>query len=187
MLEQFISKYGLLAVFVGVALEGDATMILAGVAAHLRLLGVLGVFFVGLAGSWVGDVIWYAAGRFASGYFKRKIRLKTASERIDAYTRRFGVWSIFFSRFIWGTRILTMSFWGYHRLSFFRFSLVDLVGCFLWTILVGGLGYFFSKSAEVLIGEVRRLEIWLLIAIIGSIILAYVINVFFKGRRSRIQ
>lgn len=180
MIEQFIRNYGLIAVILGVALEGDATMILAGVAAHLRLLSLSGVLVVGVIGAWVGDAVWYAAGRFAGGYFNRQAKLKAASERIGKFTHKFGIWSIFASRFIWGTRIMTMTFWGYHRLSFLRFAVMDLVGCSLWAILLGFLGYTFSKSAELLIGEVKTLEIWLFISVIVSVIAVFIFHRIYK-------
>lgn len=182
MIEEFVKNYGLMAVFIGVALEGDATMILSGIASQLRLLPFHNIVIVGTAGAWLGDTIWYSTGRFAGNFFLRKKVLISPAEKMQSYTSTFGVWSIFASRFVYGTRILTMSFWGYHRLPFIRFALVELVGCFMWAVLLGGAGYSFSKSAEVLIGKVRNIEIWILISIILALIIVAILR-FFSARK----
>ncbi len=183
MIEEFIRDYGLIAVFIGVAFEGDATMILSGVASHLRLLGFNSVIVIGAVGAWVGDTIWYFIGRFAGNYFFRKTDMRYPTEKMQAYTGKFGVWSIFASRFVYGTRILTMAFWGYHRLPFIKFAIVEIVACSMWAIILGGVGYSFSKSAEVLIGRVRSIEIWLLMSIITVIIIVATIHFIIKGKR----
>ena len=187
MIEQFIRNYGLIAVFIGVALEGDATMILAGVSSHLKLLGFNSIVIVGIAGAWVGDTMWYMAGRFAGRYLNREGYLESPSERMKAFTRKFGIWSIFASRFVYGTRIATMAFWGYHRLSFIRFAVVELISCSMWAILLGGLGYTFSKSAEILIGRVKNLEIWLLISIIVAITIVAIIHKIYKKKGKKMS
>lgn len=185
MIEELIRTYGLLAVFIGVALEGDATMILSGVSSHLELLGFFHVVLVGIAGAWTGDTLVYLVGRFAGSAFNRKGRMESPSEKIQAFTRRFGVWSIFASRFVYGTRVVTMAFWGYHRLSFMKYAIVEFISCCMWATLLGGLGYFFSKSAEVLIGKVKNLEIWLLISIFTSIIIVFLIQRHYRRKQKR--
>ncbi|MEW5806176.1 MAG: DedA family protein [Acidobacteriota bacterium] len=185
MIEQFIRQYGLMAVFVGVAVEGDATMIFAGVSAHLNLLSFFSVCIVGTVAGWVGDTFYYLLGRFAGGYFNKGAKIASASTKAERFTKKFGVWSIFLSRFIWGTRMATMAFWGFHHLSFIRYAIVDLIGCMLWATLLGSLGYCFSKSAELLIGRVRQLEIWLLAAFMITIILVLIFHLIYKKRRRK--
>lgn len=185
MIEEVIRTYGLLAVFIGAALEGDATMILSGVSSHLQLLDFFDVVLVGIAGAWIGDTLFYLAGRFAGSYFNRKGRMESPSEKMQAFTRRFGIWSIFASRFVYGTRMVTMAFWGYHRLSFMKYAIVDFIACCMWAILLASLGYFFSKSTEMLIGRVRNLEIWLLISIITAIFIVILIQRHYRRKQKK--
>lgn len=188
MIEEVIRNYGLIAIFFGVALEGDATMILAGVASHLKLLGFISVVLVGIAAAWMGDTFWYLVGRFAGHYLSKKRYLESPSEKMQAFTRKFGIWSIFGSRFVYGTRIATMAFWGYHRYSFGKYAIVEFFGCCMWAILLAGLGYTFSKSAEILIGRIRNLEIWLLISIIAAVIIVFLVRAYYrKKHRSESQ
>ncbi len=185
MIEEVIRNYGLIAVFFGVALEGDVTMILAGVSSHLELLGFTSIVMVGTAAAWIGDTAWYMAGRFVGRCLNKKRYLDSPSEKMQAFTKRFGVWSIFASRFVYGTRIAVMAFWGYQRLSFAKYAIVEFIACCMWAILLAGLGYTFSKSAEILIGQIRNLEIWLLISIITAVVIVFLVRTFYKRKRGK--
>ena len=39
-----------------------------------------------------------------------------------------------------------------------------------------GLGYLVSDSAEAVLGRVRRIELWLLGAVIAAVVIVYVVN-----------
>ena len=69
----------------------------------------------------------------------------------------------------------SMLFWGVKGLPFWRFALIDATGCALWAVVLGGLGYSLSSSAELVIGRVKRAEIWLLagFAVSLALVLAY--------------
>lgn len=62
-MEFFLREYGAWAVFLGAAVEGDATMILAGVLAHVGVLSPGRAFVVGAAGGMAGDAFYYLLGR----------------------------------------------------------------------------------------------------------------------------
>ena len=69
----------------------------------------------------------------------------------------------------------SMLFWGVRGTPFWRFALIDAAGCALWAAALGGLGYSLSSSAELVIGRVKRAEIWLLagFAVSLALVLAY--------------
>jgi len=82
-LEQFLSQYGLIALFLLATVEGDASLILAGMLAHRGVLSLPAVIIAGAAGNFVGDCAWYFLGRQA------RARL-----RDSAIYRRAGGWKI---------------------------------------------------------------------------------------------
>ena len=53
---------------------------------------------------------------------------------------------------------------------------MDALGCVLGTTLFAGLGYLVSDSAEAVLGRVRRIELWLLGAVIAAVVIVYVVN-----------
>ena len=80
---------------------------------------------------------------------------------------RLGAREIVIARFVFGTRIVSMLFWGIHGLPFARFAVLDVIGCAIWASVLAPLGFIFSGSAAALVGEVKRAERWLLIALIS--------------------
>jgi membrane protein DedA with SNARE-associated domain len=164
-MEEILTRYGLLALLILAAVEGDATLILAGVISHLGIFNLLPAICVGTVGAFGGDCAWYWVGRSRSTFIRRSRLYRRVGGRAEQLARRFGVWGIIAARFVFGTRIATALFWGIQQMPFARFAALDLIGCVLWAVVFSGLGYFLSGSAAALIGEVRRIEIWLLVAL----------------------
>ena len=168
-METLLIKYGLAAVFIGGALEGDATFILTGVVVHLGLLNLPASIAVGTVGAFAGDCFWYSFGRSGSARIVNSRTYRRAAPTADRLARRFGPWEIVAARFIFGARIASIVFWGIRKLSFAKFALIDLISCLLWVSLLISLGRLLSHTATLLIGEARRIEMWLLGALLLSV------------------
>lgn len=175
-METLLIRYGLVAVFVGGAVEGDGTFILAGVVAHLGLLKLPAAIVAGTLGAFAGDCFWYWLARTGSAQLRNSKSYQRAAPLADRLAARFGAWEIVLARFISGARMASSIFWGMNRLSFARFALFDLLGCLVWTIVLIPLGWWLSNRATLLIGEVRRMELWLL----GALILSVIVFLLFR-------
>jgi membrane protein DedA with SNARE-associated domain len=175
-LQQLLIRYGLIAVLVGSAFEGDFTLILAGVVAHLGIFAFPLAVGAGALGSLVADCAWYSLGRsrgprFRAGRFYRRV-----GPTIERLAQRLGPWQLLAARFVYGTKSASMVFWGLHRLPFRRFFLIDLVGCMLGSLVFTSLGYLLSGSATALLGKVKRVELWLLGAVIVGVLIVFLID-----------
>jgi membrane protein DedA with SNARE-associated domain len=102
---------------------------------------------------------------------------------VERIATRIGPWQITTSRLLYGTRIATMLYWGVRRLSLSTFVLIDLAACAVWATLLGAAGYGASSGAMLLIGEVKRVELWLLGAVAGSLLAFLAIRVVFARTR----
>jgi membrane protein DedA with SNARE-associated domain len=100
--------------------------------------------------------------------------------KIERLAIRIGVSQLLAARVVYGTRNMSMVFWGLHGLPYGRFAAVDLSGCLVWSSVFGWVGYLLSGSAEALVGQVRRIELFLL----GMVLLAGVV-VFLVNRLVR--
>jgi membrane protein DedA with SNARE-associated domain len=167
-MESLIARYGLLAVFVGAAIEGDMVVILSGVAAHLQLLNFPAALATGWLGAVFADCVWYAIGRRHSTQAKQTKTYRLVGPRIEQLAARLGAGEVIIARFIFGTRIASMLFWGIRELPFARFALLDVIGCAIWATALAGLGFAFSGSAAVLLGKVKHVEQWLLVAVVSA-------------------
>ena len=175
-LESLVVRYGLAAVFVGSAFEGDFTLILAGVFAHLGYFEFPLAVAAGAIGSMVGDFAWYALGRVRGPRFRAGRFYRRVGHRIEALARRLGPWQLLAARFVYGTKAASMLFWGLHDLSVARFLMVDSIGAVTGSLVFTGLGYLVSGSATLLLGKVRRIQLWLLGALVVGVVLVFIIN-----------
>jgi membrane protein DedA with SNARE-associated domain len=166
-----VGRYGLYAIFFLAMIEGDITLLLAGVLAHGMYFGdysFLKVLGAGTAGGVAGDQIAYAMGRgFRSQVRERKF-YKVARPRIERLTRKFGALSIFLSKYVYGMRTACCVFYGVAKMRYTRFLPFTVVSCFAWVSVLSGAGYFFHSIITNFIGDFHRLgKFLLLIVVIG--------------------
>jgi len=179
-MESLLIRYGLAAVFLGAALEGDVTFTLAGVVVQLGLLHLPSAIAVGTLGALTGDCAWYWLGRSGSARIHNSRVYQRAEPIASRLANRFGAWEILVARFIFGARTASCVFWGTRRLSFARFVAIDLIGCLTWVSLLITLGRVLSDNATMLIGEVRRIELLLLGTLIASVGAFLILRVIFR-------
>ena len=175
-LEQLLIEHGAAAVAVGAMVEGDFTLILAGVVAHLGIFPFPVAVAAGAAGSLLGDCLWYVAGRLSGPQFRSGRLYRRVGPRIEKLARRFGVRQLLVARFVYGTKNASMVFWGLQGLSFGKFAAVDVLGCTLGALVFAGLGFLVSGSAQVLLGRARRVELWLLGAVVVGVAIVYLVH-----------
>ena len=175
-LQQLVMHYGLLAVLLGSAIEGDFTLILAGVCAHLGYFPFPLAVAAGAVGSFAGDLAWYTLGRVRGPRFRAGGLYRRVGHRIEALAKRMGPAQLLAARFVYGTKAASMVFWGLHDLPLAKFALVDGIGTVIGSAVFTGLGYLVSGSATLLFGKVRRVQLWLLGALVVGVVLVFLIN-----------
>ena len=170
-LYDFIFQYGLYAVFILVMLEGDITLLIGGVLAHSGFFGeysFLRILIWGTLGGCLSDNIAYFAGRGFCEGVKQFRFYRAAKPRLERLTNKFGVLSIFLSKYIYGLRWAACVFYGVGRMPYLRFLIVSFFSCFLWVFILAGAGYFFSGAVMNLIGDFQRLgKVLLVIVVVG--------------------
>jgi membrane protein DedA with SNARE-associated domain len=172
-LNDLLFQYGLYAVFILVMLEGDITLLLAGVLAHSGFFGDYSfaqVLIWGTVGGCLSDNIAYFAGRGFCEGVKQFRFYRAAQPRLQTLTRKFGPLSIFLSKYIYGLRWANSVFHGVGRMPYIRFLLLSFSSCFLWVFVLSGAGYFFSGAVMRLIGDFQRVgKVLLVIVILGIV------------------
>lgn len=165
-LEAFLRTYGLLAVFCSAAFEGDLTLLLTGMLVHLGIWPAPEALAAGAAGALAGDSLYFWLGHGTARRWLTTAHGQRVLPRIERAAQHYGVWSLFFARYVYGARIATMFFWGMRRLPYRKFIAFDALNCLIWASVFGGLGYLFASSLEGLIGQLRRVESWLLLGLV---------------------
>ena len=175
-LQELLIRYGLLAVAIGAAFEGDFSMILAGVVSHLGVFEFPYAVAAGAVGSLAGDSLWYGFGRLRGPRFREGKLYHRVGPTIERLAGRMGPWELLAARFVYGTKAASMLFWGLHGLPLGRFLLIDAIGCGLGALVFSGLGYLVSGSATVLLGRVKRVELWLLGVLLVGAAIVFIIH-----------
>jgi membrane protein DedA with SNARE-associated domain len=185
-LYDLIEQYGIYAVFFLAMIEGDITLLLAGVLAHSGFFGewsFLKVLCAGTLGGAVSDNASYAMGR-GFGKKVRDIRFyRSARPRLERLTEKFGALSIFLSKYIYGLRIAACVFYGVGRMTYLRFLPLTLGSCFLWVLILSGAGYFFSGAITNLIGDFHHIGFFLLVIVVIGIIAFYLLERFWLSKK----
>ena len=165
-LEDFLRIYGLWALFFASAIEGDLTLLLAGMLVHLRIWPAMEAWAVGAFGGLVGDCFYFWLGHGTARRWLTTAHGQRVMPHFERAAKRYGVRSLFFARYIFGARIATMFFWGIQRLNYRKFLVLDTLNCLIWATVFGGFGYLFSSTLESLLGRLRHVQSWLLIGLV---------------------
>jgi membrane protein DedA with SNARE-associated domain len=178
-LSHLLEQFGLYAVFFLVMLEGDLTLLLAGVLAHSGFFGEYSfarVLLWGTLGGVASDNLAYLAGRVFAKTARGFRFYRSAKPRLERLTKRFGALSLFLSKYIYGLRWASCTFYGVERMPFLRFLLLSIASCFLWVFILSGVGYFFSSAVVGLIGDFRHVGKILLGIVIGGVVFFYLVK-----------
>ena len=183
---ELLGQYGLYAVFILVMLEGDITLLLAGVLAHSAAFGEYSfarVLLWGTVGGCLSDNLAYLAGRGFCESVREFRFYRAAQPRLERLTTKFGPLSIFLSKYIYGLRWAACAFYGVGRMPYLRFLLLSFASCFMWVFVLSGAGYFFSGAVMGLIGDFQRLGKVLLVIVLLGIVGFYLAERFWISRK----
>src|SRR5687768_1714763 len=187
---ELVGRFGLPAIFFLTMAEGDITLLLAGVLAHGQAFGDYSFLRVLLTGTFAGvasDNVAYALGRAGRSRVKKYRFYCAARPRLERLTDKFGVLSIFVSKFTYGLRWGACAFYGVAKMPFGRFLLLSFASCFVWVLLLAGAGYIFHSAIYNLIGDLHDLSYMLLVVVVAVIVLGiggfYVAEKYWLSRK----
>lgn len=146
--QEFLLHYSYWAILAGVIVEGDITLLVAGMLAHEKLLGFgYGLtFLAAFVGAVAGDIVAFAIGRHVREGISGTPFYQKFHPRLEWLDQRFGTLSILLVKYIYGLRTASSVFWGVSRMGLGRFTALTLVSCFVWVVMLTGLGYLFGAA-----------------------------------------
>lgn len=183
---QLFEQYGIYAVFALCTVEGDITLLLAGVLAHNNSFGpfsLLKVYIFGTLGGMVGDTIAYTIGRLFRKTVQHYSFYKMAQPRIERLIQKFGGFSIIVSKYIYGIRTAMCLFNGVGRMPFRRFIFLDFISCSLWVLILASVGYFFSGAITTIIGDAKQIGVALFFIALVGIIAFYLVEKYLLSQK----
>ena len=191
-LRTFIAHYGYWAVALallcenaGIPVPGETTLLLASFLAYSEhRLHIGWIIVVGTCAATLGDNLGYALGYYGGRpLFERYQHIsrvsKSTLERGEKLFARYGSFTVFFARFIFGLRIFAGPLAGVLRMRWKSFLIFNFMGAALWVTLIATIGYFFGKHWDALEHGIGRFNL-----AVGAIVLGLVVFVWRKHHRA---
>lgn len=128
-------------------LPGDSLLFAAGALAAMGLLNIALLFLLLFTAAVIGDAVNYHIGRyFGLKVFKPNARfLKTEYlDKTHAFYEKYGGKTIVLARFVPIVRTFAPFVAGAGKMTYHHFFIFNILGAFLWCILMLGAGYFFG-------------------------------------------
>lgn len=169
---ELVGLYGLIAIFILAALEGDITLLLAGVLAHSGFFGewsFVKVVAAGTLGAVISDHIAYLLGHGVHSGAENYRFYRAVRPRVERLAENFGASAMLLSKYIWGLRSALCMFYGVVRMPYRRFLPLSFAACFIWVLTLSGAGYFFNSAISNLIGDFHQIGIGLFVIVVIGI------------------
>lgn len=177
----FISTTGLPAVFILMALESaclpvpsEAIMLFAGSSVAAGELSLFGIVAAGVLGNLVGSWAAYAVGYYARLDLLEKNRLIHLPPKYlkwaDDWFERYGDATVFFTRMLPIIRTFISLPAGVAKMPFWRFTVLTLLGCIPWVLMLGLIGQAVGENWEEWRGHLHYLDYAVVAAVLGGAI-----------------
>ncbi|HEX8560977.1 MAG TPA: VTT domain-containing protein [Pyrinomonadaceae bacterium] len=181
-----LARFGLTAIFFLTMAEGDITLLLAGVLAHGQAFGEYSfalVLAVGTVAGVASDNVAYALGRAGRSGVKKHRFYCAARPRIERLTDKFGLASVFVSKFTYGLRWGACAFYGVAKMPYGRFLALSFASCFVWVLTLAGVGFVFHSAIYNLIGDIHRFPVILLVILALGVLGFYLAEKYWLSKK----
>lgn len=169
-----IREFGYFFVFLGTFIEGEATLVIAGVLIHDGSLTFPKVVVVSFLASYLSHMSFYLLGYLGGNSYLRKLPyLEEKVARIYSLIRRYETLGVFLCQYIVGLRLASAAAFALVGMPPLKYGVFQLISCFIWVSLFSLLGYLFGYSAEPYIKSAKKL---LLLVMVFAILLAWVLK-----------
>ena len=158
-------------------------------AIYLTQLGVVNLwvlFSITIASGLVSDSFWYFIGYkgkeerlYALPFVQSKIK---EAEKFSAFFKKYGAVLVYFTKFIYGTRIASHILAGANKISYYKFIVATALGTATWF----GIFYFLIRSIDVGIENAKatafRIEILFLAIVVIMLLLNWFTGTYIRKR-----
>jgi membrane protein DedA with SNARE-associated domain len=186
-IESFISQYGLAAIFLGAAFEGETSVVTGGLLAHQHLLPLVGSAVAAVTGSFFADQLFFFAGRhYRDTKRVRRIAEKPAfAKALDTLDRHPTIFILGF-RFLYGLRTISPIAIGTSHIPARTFVVLNAISALVWGVVFTAIGYVFGDGLIQLVDKVMPKQKLVGVAILVAVAAVLIAAIrFWRGRHAR--
>ncbi len=169
-------------IVLGVFLEGEIVVILAGIFTYLGSINIFFAFMATFAGGIMKSIVGYSLGYFLQKNFSNNKIVKQVECKINIFFPNFlkkPFRSVFSSRFlILGIYWFTLIYSGYKKIKLRTFIWAEATSLVAWAVVMFGLGFFFSHTALLISKDIQNFVIIILAFFVAFLILEKMITLF---------
>lgn len=181
---QFLLQYHLPAIFVGAFLFGETVILTASFLAAQNWWTVFSVFWISLIGTVISDCLWFLLGQYITKTKRWEKYQEKYQKMVMILDKKIGnrpYLSLLIIKFLYGTRILTIIYLSFRKISLWKFFLFDSVGTAFWLCVIIPLGYFAGKGYHNIIAIFHNIG-YALSALILFFILYRIVSVWISKK-----
>lgn len=171
-------------IFLGAAIEGPNTAILAGFLSSAGTILMLPAFLICLLGETINGYAWYAVGYYAGAkpidkWGRKDAKSRKIIEKVEEYFKKYSGRAIVIAKLTWSLTIATEITAGSFKYNLKKFSLYNFIGSLGWVLMTFFVGYFFGQSYKLLFEYLKNIFL-VLIFLGGAVTIGYILRFIFR-------
>lgn len=174
-MEQFLAHHHVWIIFFGSFLLGESLILTASALAAQGHFGVWSVIGWAYLGTVLSDAGWFMLAGKARSFIERNPDRRQRYERVLAWLdRRFGARperALLFIKFVYGTRIATITYLSLRRTPWRVFAGLNAIGTAIWLAVIVTVGWLAGKGLASLGANLSRLEYLLPLLLISALVI----------------
>lgn len=184
LLQELLSRYGYLAIFILTFFEGESVLIAAGFLAFSGYLDATVVIVVSTLASYVGHGTFFLIALHRREAFFALIRrfVRVNLLKLESLMAKYGIVAIFISQWLYGFRLLSAAVLGLSRMGTTKYFIFQFISCLIWATLCTCGGYFFGATLKNVLGDVKRYEPYIAAGVLAAGFLIWFIRDVRKKR-----
>ena len=147
---ELVVRYGYLMVFLGVLVEGDATLVAASFLAHRGELALSAVMAIAAGTSLTMNQVYFRIGRRHGVDRVAKADGRKLFSSILRHTKKHSILLVLASRFVFGFRMAIPMTVGALGMGSRKFFLADVCGSIIWAVSMGLTGYAAGQVGDLI-------------------------------------
>jgi membrane protein DedA with SNARE-associated domain len=186
-MEDYIARYGYIAIFIGTFLEGETTVLLGGIFSKLRYMDLNKVILWAFAGTLAGDWTFFIIGKlFGRKIIQKYEFLRSRIPLANKIIKRYGNYIVFLIRFFVGVRGIILLLLGCTDIKKRKFFLYSTLSSLLWSFLVSLIGFLFGQVVYMFVNDARKYEFYIIPAVlVGVLLMIFIYRHIVKQREEQ--
>jgi len=187
----FFVSYGVLITFLGGLIGGEEVIITFAFLSAAGMFPLWWIVVFSTMGVYLSDIIVLSIGRSnLIGNFHKLEKYSKVYQKVDYLIVKISKKNLFltllYTKFLYGTRILTLIYLGIKKVEWATFLVYDFIVVCIWIVPIILIGWLGGSSFRIIIAVFKRVELTIMLVVI-FIILIVIIRTWVKTKLLKLR